>query len=296
MPNFNQLSCVGGIANTGRCDCNQIITTPEFIEFTAGTFEFATKSAAELVANHQTGIQLKQVFPMGQCLEQSPSDTEDGMYTSANGHVTIATSKGKWVKTYFFQYSLFLMQKMYTLNGKSGRVILYDGAGNGLGTSPDGTKFKGLYVKNIRVGKPFLPDTKDDVMRIGITFEFSNLEEYTEDIAAIKVDFADELNGLLDVTVAYVSSNVAKTEHTITVTKVCDGSAVSGLVTADFLLTDDTPTAESFTAAESSTVLGTYVLTTSALGADGYIVNLNIPSVMTTDGYESTGAATFTIS
>lgn len=296
MADINQLSCAGGISNLGRCDCNQIITAPEYLVFTTGEFEFATKAAAIVQANWQSGIQSKQVFPLGQVLEQASADTEDGTYSSANGHVTIPTSKGKWVKTYFVQATAFLIRKLYTLNGKSGRLFLTDGQGNTLCTTPDETKIQGLYVKNIRVGKPMLPDTKDDILRVGITFEFSNLDEYTKDLAVITVDFADELNALLDATVTYVSSNVGKTEHTITVAKVCDGSAVSGLVTADFLLTDDTPSAESFTAAESGTVPGTYVLTTSALGADNYIVNLNIPSVMTTDGYESTGAATFTLS
>lgn len=297
MADFNELSCTGSIENLGKCDCNQIITTPEYLAFTTAAFEFATRTAAETQANWQTGIQAKSVFPLGQVLEQASSDTEDGTFTSANGHVTIPTSKGKWVKTYFFQHTVFLMRKLNSLNGKSGRLILFDGAGNGLGTTPDGTKFKGIYVKNIRVGKPMLPDTKDDVMRIGVTFEFSNLDEYTSEFAAISVDFADELNGLLDATVTYVSSNVAKTEHTVTVAKLCDGSAVTGLVAADFTISDDTPTVESIVSvAESSTVPGTYVITTAALGADNYTVNLVAPSAMTTDGYESTGAASFTIS
>lgn len=298
MTDFNSKSCYGSIENFGTPDCLLALVVPAYLAFATTSQQFTTKASAQTQADWQTAIQAKSIFPIRlPILEPVDNSEEDGAYKSPNGLVSINTSKGKWDMSFRFQMDPFLYSRMYSLNGKSGRLYMCDDAGNVMATTPDNIKVNGYSVKNVQVSKPKLATGKDDVTTFMVRFFFDNLEEYTKKIASFEVDFFDELNGLLDAEITYISSNVAKTEHTVSVRKLCDGSPVVNLVAADFTISDDTPTVEAITSSAETQVgiSGDYVLTTSALGADNYTVNLNNPATMTTDGYESTGSDTFTI-
>jgi len=296
MTDFNSLSCNSNLENTGKCGCDQAISGIEYVCFAKLDQEFATKAAAETEATWQTDIQSKDIYPFFQIDETEDQSTEDGTFSGANGLVVIPTSKGRWVAKFWMQIPAYNLTRLYSFGGVSGRMYMADSQGQVMGTTEDGTKMRGLEFRRLQVSKPKLALTKDEVMRVAITIEFSKIDEYTKELAVASCDFIDSIEGLVDVDVAYVSTNAAFTEHTVTVARECDASAVSGLVVGDFTLTNDASEVQAISSiAESATVAGTYVLTTSALVTDSYIVNLNIPTVMTTEGYESTGSATFDI-
>lgn len=297
MSDFNTLSCNSDLENTGQCNCDQAISGIEYVCFAKLDQEFATKAAAETEATWQTDIQSKDIYPFFQIDETEDQSTEDGTFSGANGLVVIPTSKGRWVAKFWMQIPAYNLTRLYSFDGVSGRMYMADSQGQVMGTTEDGTKMRGLEFRRLQVSKPKLPLTKDDVMRVAITVEFNKIDEYTKELAVASCDFIDSLDGLVDVVVTYVSTNEGKTEHTITVSRECDGSAVSNLVATDSVIVNDEAAGQTITSiAESATVAGTYVLITSALAADDYLVNLNIPTVMTTQGYESTGTASFTIS
>lgn len=291
--NFNTASCNSNLGNLGKGECDQIIGTPELLFLTLDSFEFATKAATTQAAM-QAGIQAKTVKPLLLVHGMTSSDTDDSIYTSPNGVITIPTAKGTWVKEFMFQVPAYLAAAIYSYNGFSGRVIMADSYGNLIGTTPDGTKFKGLSVRNVRVGKPMLPESKEGIMTISMTMEFDNIDEYTSELAVYQVDWADNLNGLQNVTYTVVSS--AATSVVVLVVRDSDGSGVTGLVATDFYIETDAGVDQAISlSAPSATIAGQYTLTVATLSAGDYVTDLNTPATMTTSGYESTASATFTI-
>jgi len=292
--NFNAVNCSSDIQNMGVGDCPSKIGQANFLIWTTDGFEFATKAGVTLAAL-QAGIQAKTVYPLLLVHGTTSSDTEDGTYTSDNGEITIPTSKGKWVKEFKFQVPAYLMANIYSFDGQNGRMMILDTFSQLLGTSSDGTKFSGYSVKNITIRKPMLPEDKNTIMTISMIVEFDIIEEYTTNMAYVAIDWADEINGLQDATMA-VNSSAAELV-TVTVTRDSDNTGITGLVVTDFKIENDEGTAFAIASATpSATVDGEYALVVATMASDDYIVNLNVPGSMTTEGYESTAAATFTIS
>jgi hypothetical protein len=296
MTDFNSNNCNSDLLNTGRCGCDQVLTGIEYVVFAKKIQEFATKTDAETEANWLTDIQKKEVYPFFQIHETEDLSTEDGTFSGANGLVVIPTSKGKWMAKFHFQIPAYNLTRLYSFDGASGRMYLADSQGHVMGTTEDNTKFRGFEIRRIMVSKPKLALTKDEVVTVAVSVEFSKIDEYTKELAIVDCDFIDSLEGLQNVDVTYVSTNAGETETTITVTRECDSTGVSGLVAADFTLLSDGGDVIAITSVtESATVAGTYVVVTAALADDDYLINIVAPSIATTQGYESTGSATFTI-
>ena len=295
MSNFNTTPCVTDIGNFGDSgNCSQVTSYPEYLLWTTNEFEFSTKAGVTLAAI-QAGIQAGTVVPLLPLHSNTPSDTEDGMYTSANGKITIPTSKGVWVEKFEFKVPSYQMQSVYTLDGIGGRLLMIDSLNQIIGTSPDGTKFKGLSVKRIMVGVAKLATTNTQVMLVPITVEFDKNDEYGKEFAVVEIDFVEDINGLQNVSYAVVGTPTA-TEVVALVTRDSDGTGVTGLVPSDFYVTDDEGLAYAISGAVASlTIAGQYALAVATMGTDDYITDLNLPISMTTEGYESTAPATFSI-
>ena len=294
MTTFYSGTCGADYENTGRCDCQHKMGTPAAIILTDKDVEFATLDGFTEAAC-QAFIAEKRMFPLFEIGETINNTAEDGAYSLPNGLGSIPLSSPKWDITTMFHEGVYSHNALESFRGFSGRAIIIDSNGVAWGTTPDGIKFRGYEVRNGQVTNVMLPTSNSEVERRGLRLVYNNKDEYREDRAAIDVTFADTLEGLVDVEVAYVEINAGKTEVTVSVTRKCDGGPVLGLASGDFTLADDEGGAESITSVTAGSVNGQYILAVTALTPDDYLVNLAAPDDATTIGYESTGAATFAV-
>lgn len=295
MTTFYSGACESGYENTGRCDCQHKMGTLASIILTDKDVEFATL-AGFTEAACQAFIAQKRMWPLFEIGETINNTAEDGVYALPNGLGSIPLSSAKWDITTMFHEGVYSHNALESFRGFSGRAILIDSNGLAWGTSPDGVKFRGYDVRNGQVTNIMLPTSNSEVERRGLRLVYNNKDEYRENRAAVEVSFADTLEGLVNVVVAYVGINAGKTEVTISVTRQCDGQPVLGLdESGNFTLADDEGGAEAITSVTAGSISGQYILAVTALSDDDYLVDLADPADATTFGYESTGAGTFTV-
>ena len=293
MADINAITCTTGLRNTGACSCKQILGATIKAFYTTSDFEFTTKASAQTAADWTTAIQNKYVYPLPMVLDVEDNSTEAGVYTGSLGR-KIKSSNSIWGEKLFFDVTAFEYSRLFSFDGAKGRIFLVDIKGNGYGTSSDGTKIKGFEIASFDVFPYTVATGQGEIRRMAIAFELANYIEYTENIAVFEAQFADELTGLVDVSLTSTSWTTGGC--TFTVTRDCDGSGVTGLVAADLVLVDDAGGSETITSiAPVAGVAGSYTLV-ATLGADGYVLNLKTPAAMTTKGYESTGTTTGTVS
>ena len=294
MGTYYSNGCAANYENTGRCDCQHKMSTIAGIILTTKSTEFATMAGVTEAAI-QTLIANKAAWPLWQVGETINNTAEDGVYALPNGLGSIPTSSAVWDITTMFQEGVYSHNVLESFKGFSGRAILIDANGLIWGTSPDGVKFKGFEVKNGQVTNVIAPATNSEVERRGLRLIYSNKDEYRQYRVAIETNWADTLEGLMDVTVEYVSLAAAKTSAIVSVERVCDGSPVTGLVSGDFTLVSDGGDTIEITSVTPGTTSGQYTLAFTALSDDTYLVDMATPATATTYGYESTGADTFTV-
>jgi hypothetical protein len=100
--------------------------------------------------------------------------------------------------------------------------------------------------------------------------------------------FISELYRIVDVELTIVGTP-SSTSIVVDVTQVCDGTAVSGLVVADFNLydNDDGASHAISTSTPHATIAGRYTLAGTAF--EDSVLNLDAPDVLSIQAYESTG-------
>lgn len=294
MADINAIVCTTGLRNTGSCSCKQILGATIKAFYTTSDFEFATKTSAQTAADWTTGIQNKYVYPLPMVLDVEDNSTEAGVYTGSLGR-KIKSSNSIWGEKLFFDVTAFEYSRLFSFDGAKGRIFLVDIKGNGYGTSSDGTKIKGFEIASFDVYPYTVATGQGEIRRMAIAFELANYSEYTKDIVVFEADFADELTGLVDVSLTSTSWTTGGC--VVTVTRDCDGSGVTGLVAADFVLVDDAsgPPKSISSITPVSGSAGSYTLA-ATLVIDGYVLNLKAPAAMTTKGYESTGPTTGNVS
>jgi len=293
MADINAITCITGLRNTGSCSCKQILGATIKAFYTTSDFEFVTKTSAQTAADWATAIQNKYLYPLPMVLDVEDNSTEAGVYTGSLGR-KIKASNSIWGEKLFFDVTAFEYSRLFSFDGAKGRIFLADIKGNVYGTSSDGTKIKGFEIASFDVYPYTVATGQGEIRRMAIAFELANYSEYTEDIAVFEAQFADELTGLVDVSLS--SASWTTDGCVVTVTRDCDGSGVTGLVATDFVLVDDAGGSESISfLAPVSGSPGSYTLA-ATLGVDGYVLNLKAPALMTTKGYESTGTTTGTVS
>ncbi len=163
--------------------------------------------------------------------------------------------------------------------------------------SPDGTNRQGYKCK-VHAGNRILAangeETEDydfyiDLIDPSKLRTAPKADECTESTGDF---YATELDGLIDCDITEVTVT-STTSVTIDVKTECGENGVPGLVTADFVILSSALVDTTLTAAESATVPGRYVLT-ATMAAGTWTANLRNQPTMTTKGYESNSALTFT--
>lgn len=295
---YNQNEFNSAIENVGqKWDPKEKLARVVKLIVTDKNFQFATQTDAEdedkwTDAIAQIALRIRPL-PFIYSNEDASEDTVNEDFTGGD---SIEVRKGRYAETFKMYVSVSDMVKLASYNNKGFRIIEIDANGNILGTSPDGTVFKGFETSEFSVGK--MNRTMGDVNRLVPVFvKYREPSEWTEQAAVVKplelsvvADRWDprDLDGLTDVTIT-VDSAIA-TKIVVTATATLKGVLLSGFSEiTDWILTD----AQSITGVTDNND-GTYDLAGTALVTG--TINLEASADLSQAGYEAEDAAVVTIS
>ncbi len=294
---YNDISCIANLGATGLASCKDNLGYDAMLIFTTLAYEFSTESSAETLADWQTGIDAKTVFPFPLLVEVEPALEDDVEQELATG-ISLFVREGKYGGIGRFETAICNIANLRTFNEAVGRAFIVTSNGKIYGTSPDGVKFKGFKLSKFHVS--FLKGTDGSTVRwVELRYQFA-LPTEMGDFPAVPQTTWDPLTlvGLFPITLL---ENDAAVEGlvVVSVTKDCDGTVITGLVEGDFtILASDGTTEMLASDGFTDNADGTYdfVFTTPVLPADTYTVNLKTAAAQTTGGYEPGTADSFTIS
>jgi hypothetical protein len=244
-----------------------------------------------LQATWEAAINLKQVYPFP-LLDTIAEENEEDVIESLPTGNKVFVREGKMGATGMVNLALCSLQRLRSFNNVKGKIIFVTENGYILGYSPDGVKFTGFDLQMFRVGGIGTTDGSTS-RKTPIKWTLQDPSQLNDYGVAIKPTWNPlDLNGILDVAIDVQTDTNALAEFTVT--RVCDGEGVDGLVDGDFLFLVTAGTAQAGgTFAEVGG--GAYKYTSSGTTFITGTINLKAPNLQTTGGYESTGAATFTV-
>lgn len=263
-------------------------------------FTFSTQSEAETETNWQDAIEAvsSRIYPLPFVWENE-DQSEDAVYQDFTSGSSLKVRDGRYAERMQLYISVADMVKLASFKNKSWRAFEVDENGNILGTSPDGTIFKGFEVDVFDVEK--MMRTAGDANRmVPIYVKYREPSEWTDYGVALQplelsTDAWDprDLDALTDVELSVVSSTTAKV--VVKAEAYLKGVLIEGLsATSDWEITDDAGDAVSVSAVTDNGD-GTYDIS-ATLTAGTYNVDLADPATLGIDGYESTGSKEFTTS
>jgi hypothetical protein len=271
----------------------KVILTPK-------NFSFADQSTAETQSNWQDAIEqiANRIFPLPYVYENE-DQSEDPVYQDFASGVSVLVRPGKYAERMHLLISVFDANKLAKFDGKEWRAFEVDEYGNILGTSPDGTVFKGFDVATFEVEKT-MRTTGDANRTKPIYIKYKNPSEWNEDGVALRPLELNtspwdprELDGLTDVEITVDDQTTSDVDVTLKAYK--KGVLLSGFdQTSDWVIKDDTDSTVSVSGVTDNGD-GTYVITAS-LSAGTYTIDLADPATLSQDGFESTGSKEFTTS
>ncbi len=190
--------------------------------------------------------------------------------------------------------NLCLHKSMFTHRRTNGRVFFTDQNGYLIGTELSNGDFAGFSIAMLNTEKMKFSDGSV-ATESPILVALSNNIELDKNGSMFDASaFINELYRIVDVELTIVGTPSATT-IVVDVATVCDGTALSGLVVADFLLidNDDSAVHAISSAVESSSVPGRYTLT--GVSFEDSTLNLDPPDVLSIQAYESSGAVAVNI-
>ena len=266
------------------------------IALTSPTFEFATQTLAETESEYTDAIGEETMFISPYVYENEDASGESVMQEFAGGD-SLKVREGNTAEKLKLFLSVADMVKLQSYKNKTWRMFVIDANGNILGTSPDGTVFKGFELTTFDVDKMNL--TSGDVKRmIPIYYKMREPSEWSAKGVCLQptkltTDSWDptNLDGLTDVALT-VSSSIS-TKIVVSAEAYLKGVKILGLdATTDWILIT--------TAGEAQTISGvtdnddgTYDLAGTALATG--TLTLGASKDLSLDGYKSRGAVDVTI-
>lgn len=260
--------CLNNIAPIGAlCGQASPLQIEAGIYLALPDFEFATFTDAVNNTKWLEAIRDEKVFPIMDLDDREIKDTEDNETVTPTGK-TIFNYEGTRARIYKVTLPVSVHQKLRDYSFQKLRVFILDKGNNIMGTSPDGTKFKGFKTSYFRIQKQ---NWEGFITNIQVNFgdvnEWDKFGKYfnpswngSELEALTKVEITPStVNGTTHVFTAQVnyvdnsevsSGGVAKTVP------------ITGLLAANFNLikTGGIPTAID-TVTESTTTPGLYTIT-----------------------------------
>jgi len=206
----------------------------------------------------------------------------------------IDVQKNKYRFRFSISENLCLHKAMYTHYRKNGRVFLKDQNGYLLGTLLSNGDFAGLSIQLLNPEGFTFNDgsvsTKSPVVVALANSIELNKNGYMFDASS----FVNELQSIVDVELTIIGTPTTSS-IVVEVKTVCDNTAVSGLIAADFNLVDDDDGATHAitTSTPHPTIAGRYTLAGTAF--EDSVLNLDPPDVLSIQSYESSGGVAVTI-
>lgn len=233
---------------------------------------------AAVLAFLQAAILNKDIYLWPQMFS-SEDQSEDTTYqTTPLGKKKVRDGFYEWLVNY--SDSLCSHKAMYTHRSNTGRVIFIDTDNQMSGSTNDAGDFYGLSVQMLNTEK-MKPNTGSEVALSPVRITLQDNLEFDRDGALLAVSGLSTLIPLTEAKLTIVSAS--DTEIVATVVVACDGTPLSGLEVADFVLLDEDGAAQTIaTAVESPD--GTYTLTGTGLVTG--TLNLDTPDALSVEAYE----------
>lgn len=275
-------ACVAEKKNLGLVQCNKLpgmikgmITTPKGFSITPANAVEADEWQDALLAAAGVRIYLWPPF------DGVEDVSEDAVYEDTPLSIN-AVRDGQYRFRISISQNLCFHKAAFTHRGKGDRVFLVDVNNRIFGTEDSDGNMRGFKISLLNTEKLKFSDgsvsTKTPIY-LGLA---DNLEI---DNAGLLLDapFIGELVGIVDVELALTATPHTATKIYVTVTSVCDGTAVSGLVAADFVITDTDDGADH---AITSVVEANGVYTITGVGFEACTLSLESAATLSIEGYE----------
>jgi hypothetical protein len=281
------ITCSTLIKNTGLSDCNVDVGFDVGHVFVPRGTEIDTEANAKLLATWQTLIQADvgtRIYPVPPSVKQEPTADEPVYETLSQGaeqYLYTNTNKDR----FFISASILtptFVSNMNSLNNGIWAAYAFTSNGFIRGKSIDGVKFLPMDC-TVRI-EPQRKATDAEGAHLPYTVRFDDYKDWNENGAIVDPVFnpSTDLEGLVNVNLA-VSGTPTATELILVATTELNDIAVTGLVVADFLI-KTAAGAEQAPSSVTESPTGTYTFVTS--GQVTGTANLQLPSAMTTEGYE----------
>ena len=263
---YNQFTCDSSGAITGWGEnCSPDISAYAKVFLTDYDFTFTTQTLANTLSQWQSDISDKNIYPLPMVSEMDNNSEGATKYTSPITGAQIVTRKGKQAETYRMVFDPCLNNRLQAFDGKKCRMILVDNNDNVIGTTPDGTIFKGFAIERFDMENWITSDgTNPAFIQFSVSYEYNSERE--AELATFKAGFnIKSLNGIIPASLTEVGTSNATTVIVDVVT-ACDGVGISGLEVGDFIFLQDSDGLEETinTATESTTIPGRYTLAATA--------------------------------
>ncbi len=288
---YGDTNCIENLIRvTGYDGCETDLSATRRLWITLPDFQFDTEADAKDETKLDDAVNAGNIFILPKVVLVEDGSEETQIEEAQLGD-RFLTREGKRIVTYSCAVPLCVHKKLRDLNGTADlRLIRVDKNKNILGNTPDGVIFKGVEIGFIHVGK--ITESDGTVVRKS---PIMIVEEYPEELddngAAFKVTYNPlKKEGLKGVNLTMVSQSA--TELVFTAKSGCGGTVLTSFVEADFLVLKADGSAQDTI---TSILFANGVYTVVGVGMVTGTLNLDTPANMTTKGFKSDGAASYTI-
>lgn len=291
--------CADTKKNIGKSKCNKIPKVFKYAIWTPNDFVL-TESQLSVLATLKTALQAALIAGLdARCylFPKFSNATESASEATIYVESALGSRKvrdGNYRMRHFISKSLCVHRAMFTHSGSDGRIIYIDVENQMLLTKDSNGDYRGLSLELFNPEKLMI-STGDDLTQSPIYVALSDNREI--DLSGYLFDIGtmiSELEPLTDVD-AVVAIAVAGTTLDVTVTNACDGSPISGLAAADFVVTTTAGVVQvPTTVATEIGTTGVYRIIKSTNFVDGF-VNLVSAATLSIKAYEQAEPAAFDI-
>lgn len=282
------ISCVENLENVGRSECKVLPRAFKSFIKTPRGWSIAYDA---LLATWQAALKATlgsriYMFPSGYEFENVSEET---VYATSSLGAEKFVRQGQYRFRISFLENLELHKAMYSHLNSGGGILPIDLDNKLIYTSQDnGDTVQGFTLDNFNPENMVLGDGSNPSLS-PIRFSWADGDEFNK--FGFQINFADKFLSLLPLTTVKLTivGTPSDTEIQVSVASVLDDVAILGLVTADFVVSNGTPSGVTDSNAD-----GTYVIAGTGF-APGGTVNLVAASALSIDAYESSGAVTFAV-
>lgn len=233
---------------------------------------------AAVIAFLQEAILNKEIYLWPQMFSSEDQSEETTYQTTPLGKRKVRDGFYEWLIN--FSDSMCSHKAMYTHRATNGRVLFIDTDNQLNGTEDESGNLYGYSMQMLNTEK-MKPNTGDAVAMSPVRITLADNLELDRDGSLLQLSSLNTLNPLTEAKLTVISAE--ETEIVVDVVVACDGTPLSGLEAADFLVLDEDGEAIVVSGAVEEPD-GRYTLTVA--GLTGGTINLVAPDELTVEAYE----------